>query len=987
MSGTPTTPGDPSPESADGRAPESTPTLADPLTGEAAAAPKLRQSRRYEILRPHARGGLGAVFVARDLELNREVALKQILEAHADSPILRERFVLEAEVTGSLEHPGIVPIYGLGADEQGRPFYAMRFIRGDTLREAITRFHATDGKPDARTRALELRKLLRRFLDVCNAIDYAHGRGVLHRDIKPDNVILGSYGETLVVDWGLAKLQGRSGTSPATAQDEGLFLSSFSSTTQTVMGTTVGTPAFMSPEQARGDLDALGPASDVYSLGATLYYLLTGKPPIEGAAKQALDAVLHGRFERPRRHDPSIDRALEAMCLRAMALAPAERYASVRTLADDVERWLADESVSAHRDPWSTRLRRWGRRHRTLASSLGVGALTVFLALAISTYVIEGERGRAEENFRKARAAVDSYFTTVSESTLLDVPGLQPLRKELLDAALEYYKDFLVEHGSDPSVSKEAAAASFRAGWIAATVGQPQEAVEHYRTAARLYEELARDEPDVAEHRRNLARCFGAIGLVALDGLEDSVAWHRRALELREELARQHPEDAIARNDVARTRGNIAGDLRNLGRPEEALAELDAAVGIGEELVKLPLDRLSTTEEFTRRNDPWALVREDLARIHRGRADVLRDIGKREQALEAWERGHALYLELVEGRPGSLDYVNLLGLGEIAGGALYMTERRFEDSYRLLDHARQLFTDLAAANPSVLGYRHSLAETQLALSRPLVELNRSAEALELTEAALANMQHVLAAEPNPGRQTLYGQIAQQRGALLMSAGRAREALDILRSACDIQRSVVRAQPESVYHASTLASMLASLGRAAAEAGEREEAREAFLDAVEVTEGYAAAYPGQLYNQACYLALAIPVCAPSERDRLTARAIDVLRRAIDGGYDDYANMAADEDLDALRERADFKQLLASISPGRRRPRGRRRRSRPGSDSAPSGSCRRRPHSRRRRCRSGSGSTRSGSCRTRPRSCRCRCRSATGCRPCSSCRCSR
>ena len=196
---------------------------------------------------------------------------------------------------------------------------------------------------------------MRRVPDVCNAIDYAHSRGVLHRDIKPANIIVGKHGETLVVDWGLAKVLGRS--DPGSVERTLIPKSSTSGTAETLPGSALGTPAYMSPEQARGDLDQLGPRSDVYSLGATLYFLLTGQTPLEGDDIGAvLRAAQEGRFAPPRKHDPSIDKALEAVCLKAMALSPEDRYTTPRALADDLERWMADEPVSAWREPWSRSL-------------------------------------------------------------------------------------------------------------------------------------------------------------------------------------------------------------------------------------------------------------------------------------------------------------------------------------------------------------------------------------------------------------------------------------------------------------------------------------------------------------------------------------------------------------------------------------------------------------------------------------------------------
>ena len=224
-----------------------------------------------------------------------------------------------------------------------------------------------------------MRKLLRRFLDVCNAIDYAHSRGVIHRDIKPANIILGKHGETLVVDWGLAKAVGRADPSAG----EQTIAPSSSGSSETLPGSALGTPAYMSPEQAGGDLDRLGPRSDVYSLGATLYCLLTGKPPFEGDdIGEILRRVQAGDVRAPRAVDPALDKALEAVCLKAMATKPADRYATCRALAEDIERWAADEPVSAWREPISRRVRRWANRNRTAVASVAVALMAGVVGLS-----------------------------------------------------------------------------------------------------------------------------------------------------------------------------------------------------------------------------------------------------------------------------------------------------------------------------------------------------------------------------------------------------------------------------------------------------------------------------------------------------------------------------------------------------------------------------------------------------------------------------
>ena len=377
-------------------------TVLDPDSRIAAESPAVRPggrpaagATRFRILRPHAKGGLGQVSVALDEELRREVALKEIRRRHADDAASRDRFLLEAEVTGGLEHPGIVPVYALGTYTDGRPYYAMRFVKGDSLKTALEQFHRSDDAPfppGSRAEApsstafasLAFRNLLGRFVDVCNAIAYAHSRGVLHRDLKPENVMLGRYGETLVVDWGLAEVFGeRSG-------------GGFDVPGRRTVGAAgpLGSPAYMSPEQAAGGTSELGPATDVYGLGATLYALLTGRPPISASnLEEALRRAKTGDLPPPRRVAPAVPKPLAAVCEKAMSRDPADRYASPDGLAADLEAWLADEPVGAYREPLRTAARRWLRRRPRFTAFVAAGLLLGFVsAAAIAGLVTQKNR-------------------------------------------------------------------------------------------------------------------------------------------------------------------------------------------------------------------------------------------------------------------------------------------------------------------------------------------------------------------------------------------------------------------------------------------------------------------------------------------------------------------------------------------------------------------------------------------------------------------
>jgi serine/threonine-protein kinase len=735
--------------------------------------------QRFRLLRPHAQGGLGEVFVALDAELHREVALKQILEKHADDPDSRERFLAEAEITGGLEHPGVVPVYGLGTYADGRPYYAMRFVKGESLKEAIEHFHGDATlKNDPGRRSLELRKLLRRFLDVCNAVDYAHSRGVIHRDLKPANIILGRHGETLAVDWGLAKAIGRADPSVG----EQTIAPSSSGSAETLPGSALGTPAYMSPEQAAGDLDRLGPRSDVYSLGATLYCLLTGRPPFVGDdVGEVLRRVQAGDLRAPREVDPSLDEALDAVCKQAMATKPEDRYGGCRALADDVERWMADEPVSAWREPLSRRARRCARRNRPMVTA-AVAAVLVALGgtaavLAVQTRAnaeLTRSKAAVQARFELAREAIRSFKEGVEQEEALKEDRLRPLRDKLLGSARRFYDRLgdLLQGQTDYSSKAVLAESYAELGELIDRIGQKPEALEAYRKAVAIRRELAAEGAG-ALARVELARALNALGEEArqLGDHAGAVAAHQEAQSLAEPLATGPAAMIEARRELGFAFHRAGRALAATGAQGRALAVFRQAREVREPLARgaaaVPDDRLALTETMAEIGDRLkttgrlaaALVeqrgaleirralaaehpavlnyRRELAASHDKVGVLVAETGDLAGALAEQRSYQEMFRALVAGHPAVSDYRRELAASHSEVGALL--EKTGDLAGALAEHRRfqEMFQALAAEHPDVPEYRFDLAlshswvglllEKTRDLARALSEQRRSQE--------------------------------------------------------------------------------------------------------------------------------------------------------------------------------------------------------------------------------------------------------------------
>jgi serine/threonine-protein kinase len=813
---------------------------------------------RYSLTRLHATGGIGRVWLAHDDVLGRDVALKELRSDHEDLSAHWGRFVREARVTGQLEHPGIVPVYELSERPGSRqPFYVMRFVQGQTFSTAVAAFHAD--RRGHRAGALRLSNLLNAFVAVCNAIAFAHARGVVHRDLKGQNVVLGEFGEVIVLDWGLAKVMGQSGqldgSTPVSPGRDG-------EETQTAEGQVMGTPAYLAPEQAAGRVDQIDARTDVYGLGALLYEILTGRPPFTGLGLfETLRQVQEEAPTRPRSLWPGVPRALEAICLKALAKQPENRYADARALADEVRRYLADEPVQVYREPLPARAARWMRRHKPLVSGAAALLVAGVAALAIGTVLIgeqkaravdnfhkaEAERIRADGNFRLAHDAADRYFVQVSESKLLGVPGMQPLRKELLTLARDYYQKFVEQRVGDPALRADLAWAYYRLGWATGAIESKDKGIELLQKSVGLFRELTRTEGDTVANRRALAQCHNALGELyrGTNRVEQAAANFTEAIRGWNELAGEFPRDEAFPTQEAATLlnlGRLYTDVHQWNKADEELAKAIAAwqrladahpqnagyrTSLGwcyynQAKVYRGKGQIPRAEEtFLTMIDvykPLTGTREEaefpyaLASAFHDYAGLLFDLGRRKESKGFYEKALGVYQRAARRDPLVPLYRRDLAACYHDLGNVHLADRNLKEAKAAYEKSREIEQELVDAYPDEPDHLLHLAGTYYNFGLFYKDLGRSDDADKAFTRAL-ELQTSLVERYKDDPRYLSSQAASRNslGFLRLQADRWKEARNFLEPSRDAFRMLANKYPGVPEYKAGLARALHNLG--------------------------------------------------------------------------------------------------------------------------------------------------------------------------------
>ena len=668
---------------------------------------------------------------------------------------------------------------------------------------------------------------------------------MIHRDIKPANIILGQHGETLVVDWGLAKPIGH--VEPESQSGERPFKPSRASgSSETLPGSTLGTPGYMSPEQAEGRLDRLGPRSDIYSLGATLYCLLTGKPPLAGKVADMLGAVQRGEFPPPRQLDPSIDKALEAVCLKAMALEPEDRYGTPRALADDIEHWLADEPVKAHPEHRLERLGRWLRQHRSWTYAAVAALIAISLATTIGVVVVDQARRReadvrkeAEANFNTALKAVDDYLTSVSENTLFklqDSVNIRRLRQELLNSALKYYKGFVDQRSHDPRLRRQLADAYFRVGEITREVESPRQAIEAYHQAQAIWEPLAAAHPADQELRGHLAESYLAVGHLRntvsdldIDGAMRSLD---RARAILEPLAAANPLAARYQSNLADCYSEIASVQARRQESGETLLLLEKARAIEEGLI----DRYPDQPAY----------RKSLAEMTNVLGYAYYKLGNNDEALKSFRQVQDIcntVSKQVTVGPKPLWLLNLMALSHSNIGWIHKEKGELQDAIKSLERALEYRTTLVDSHPSVTAYKMNLGTSCREIALFQHEDHRDAEAFQSIRRSVDVLKVLVRAQPDQaGYHSELGLSWNYLGVLYDDARKNTEALSAFEQAVAEQQVAVDKASGFDGYRGFLANHLDNLGEIYVDLGQVDRGLPYYSRAIQIRQHLLATHP-------------------------------------------------------------------------------------------------------------------------------------------------
>lgn len=933
------------------------------------------QSRdRYTLTRLHAAGGIGRVWLAHDPQLGRDVALKELLPERAGRPDTWARFLREAQVTGQLEHPGIVPIYEVGPRPDDRaPYYTMRFVRGRTLAEAAAEYHARLGRGEARPS--ELRELVGAVLGVCHAVAYAHSRGVLHRDLKPQNVVLGDYGEVIVLDWGLARLMSQTGPDEDAA---GPPVESAAGVEATTQGRVLGTPAYMAPEQATGRPDLFGPATDVYGLGAILYEVLTGRAPFTGTSTlEVLRRVADEPPTPPRSVAAGVPRPLEAVCLKALAKPQPERYATAKELAADVQRWLADEPVTAYREPVSVRAGRWVKRNRLLVTGGAAAALVALVGLGVvlaqearANKVLTAKNAelagknaelaaanrRVEARFALAEDAIRTFHTGVSEDFMLKEKSLTPLRRKLLASARSFYTRLEGElQGRSDRASRTALARAYRAiARLTFEVDSIQEGLAAHRQGLALQRALAAEDGAGPDATADLAEMLLEMLLHFHSQLTtaETDAVGSEALSLTRGLVERHPGVERYEADLALSLDRRGSSRLVAGPPADALQAYQEAGQIYQRLVQAHSKNLEHLK--------------GLAASTMGVGLALRKQGRAADGDAALRRAIALHEQLAQAEPGNAFYQNAHAQACVNyGGGLGSS--RSEEALAYFHTAQGIWERTLAEHPNSLFLLNNVAFIQDMIAKRSCVLDRPQEEAAAYERESAAYERAAQADrSNPVYPNEVADSQETLSLLYTRAGRPTDALAAAQRAVAIREDLARTHPgvqadrlgvcylklgdrlkaggrgddARTYYEKFLATLpktaadggkptasaLRAHGIALQRLGRTAEASDSFHRALALIQ---ASMSPDWFELARTHALLAGI-APDPGSGLTAKegeaqvveAVQALRRyvagrhatvqeAVEAGYVDVNYIDKHFQLDSLRGRADYRQLLAEM----------------------------------------------------------------------------